>query len=87
MSGNSFDAWVRSIDTYGGNDLLYLNPKGIIPAVAVIKKGEKRDNPFKEKRRFDLTSFRDKQGTPTVVEDEEEAESTLNKSRLEDMEG
>jgi tRNA pseudouridine38-40 synthase len=64
-----------------------LNPKGIIPAAAVIKKGEKRDNPFKEKRRFDLTSFRDKQGTPTVVEDEEEAESTLNKSRLEDMEG
>ncbi|OAX41510.1 pseudouridine synthase [Rhizopogon vinicolor AM-OR11-026] len=81
-----FDAWVRSIDTYGGNDLLYLNPKGIIPAAAVIKKGEKRDNPFKEKRRFDLTSFPDKQGTPTV-EDEEEAERTLNKSCLEDMEG
>ena len=71
---------------YGGNDLQYLNPKAIIPAAAVIKKGEKRDNPFKEKRRFDLTSFHDKQGTP-AVEDEEEVESKLNKSRLEDMEG
>ncbi|KAG1739992.1 pseudouridine synthase [Suillus lakei] len=81
-----FDAWVRSIDTYGGDDLLYLNPKGIIPAAAVIKKGDKRDNPFKEKRKFDLTSFPDKQGTP-AVEDDKETESKLNKSRLEDMEG
>ncbi|KAG1768448.1 pseudouridine synthase [Suillus placidus] len=81
-----FDAWVRSIDTYGGDDLLYLNPKGIIPAAAVIKKGDKRDNPFKEKRKFDLTSFPDRQGTPTI-EDDEETESKLNKSRLEDMEG
>ncbi|KAG1788258.1 pseudouridine synthase [Suillus plorans] len=81
-----FDAWMRSIDSYGGDDLLYLNPKGIIPAAAVIKKGDKRENPFKEKRKFDLTSFPDKQGTPTI-EDDEETESKLNKSRLEDMEG
>jgi tRNA pseudouridine38-40 synthase len=73
---------------YGGDDLLYLNPKGIIPASAVIKMGEKRDNPFKEKRRFDLTSFPDTQGTPVfALEEEEEAENTLDKSRLEDMEG
>jgi tRNA pseudouridine38-40 synthase len=85
MKRNRFDAWVRSIDTYGGDDLLYLNPKGIIPAVAVIKKGDKRDNPFKEKRKFDLTNFPDKQET-SIIEDEE-TESKLNKSRLEDMEG
>jgi tRNA pseudouridine38-40 synthase len=77
---------VRSIDSYGGDDLLYLNPKGIIPAVAVIKKGDKRDNPFKEKRKFDLTSFPDKQGA-SIIEEDEETESKLNKSRLEDMEG
>lgn len=77
---------MRSIDSYGGDDLLYLNPKGIIPAVAVIKKGDKRDNPFKEKRKFDLTSFPDKQGA-SIIEDDEETESKLNKSRLEDMEG
>jgi tRNA pseudouridine38-40 synthase len=77
---------VRSIDSYGGDDLLYLNPKGIIPAVAVIKKGDRRDNPFKEKRKFDLTSFPDKQGT-SIIDDDEETESKLNKSRLEDMEG
>lgn len=77
---------MRSIDSYGGDDLLYLNPKGIIPAVAVIKKGDKRDNPFREKRKFDLTSFPDKQGA-SIIEDDEETESKLNKSRLEDMEG
>lgn len=85
MKRNRFDAWMRSIDSYGGDDLLYLNPRGIIPVAAVIKKGEKRENPFKEKRKFDLTSFPDKQGTPTI--EDEETESKLNKSRLEDMEG
>lgn len=52
---NSFDAWIRSVDSYSGNDLLYLNPRGIIPTAAVIKKG--RENPFRERRLFDFTSF------------------------------
>jgi tRNA pseudouridine38-40 synthase len=34
-----------------------LNHQGIIPDAAVIKKGEKRSNPFREKKRFDSTHF------------------------------
>lgn len=54
---NRFDAWIRMVDNYAGNDLLYLNPEGIIPDVAIIKKGDKRENPFRERRVFDATSF------------------------------
>lgn len=43
-----FDAWIRNVDSYGGDDLLYLNPEGVIPDVCVIKKGEKRSKPFQE---------------------------------------
>ncbi|KAF9808275.1 hypothetical protein IEO21_07918 [Rhodonia placenta] len=83
-----FDAWVRFIDSYSGNDLLYLNPKGVIPAAAVIKKGERRDNPFREKRRFDATSF--SHNAPDEVrldEDEEDEVDEVDKSKLVDMEG
>ena len=57
ISTNSFDGWIRSIDAYAGHDLEYLNPKGIIPQTAVIKRGEFRNNPFREKKRYDATSF------------------------------
>jgi tRNA pseudouridine38-40 synthase len=50
-----FDAWIRHIDSYRGTDLLYLNVRGNIPAQAVINAKERRENPFREKRRFDLT--------------------------------
>lgn len=90
-SYNSFDSWVRFVDAYGGNDLQYLNPKGIIPPTAVIKKGEKRDNPFKEKRRFDATSFPLVKGGHLDVDkpdyDSDEKESTLDRKQLADMEG
>ncbi|PCH36214.1 tRNA pseudouridine synthase [Wolfiporia cocos MD-104 SS10] len=86
-----FDAWIRSIDSYSGNDLLYLNSKGIIPAAAVIKKGERRPNPFREKRRFDATSFTADGGAESkpVAEDEEdeEGEEQLDRAKLNDMEG
>src|SRR6266511_1530058 len=52
-----FDAWIRSVDAYAGNDLLYLNPTGILPDLAIIKRGIRRENPFKERRIFDTTSF------------------------------
>ena len=85
-----FDAWVRSIDSYSGTDLHYLNPKGVIPAAAVIKKGERRPNPFREKRRFDLTDY-SAAGKIEEQEDEESEEeqeiSKLDKSKLVDMEG
>ncbi|KAK7056402.1 tRNA pseudouridine synthase 1 [Paramarasmius palmivorus] len=52
-----YDAWVRSVDTYGGPDLLYLNPEGTIPEVSKMEKGEKRSKPFRESRVFNLTTF------------------------------
>ncbi|KAI0089927.1 pseudouridine synthase [Irpex rosettiformis] len=95
--GAVFDAWIRSVDAYGGNDLLYLNPRGVIPDIAIIKRGEKRINPFREKKRFDATTF--PAGTDVgklmaneeekdVEEDlEEEGDRKLDKKRLAEMEG
>lgn len=87
-----FDAWVRSLDFYSGNDLLYLSPSGIIPDAAVIKKGEKREKPFKERKVFDSTSFPDKNNK--LVEDEEESfdeddedDLPINKRDLVEMDG
>lgn len=90
-----FDAWIRSIDAYGGNDLLYLNPKGVVPDIAIIKRGEKRTNPFREKKQFDATTFpagvdvkkfmaeEEEKGT----EEEEDADEKLGKKELAEMEG
>jgi len=88
-----FDAWVRTIDAYAGNDLLYLNPTGAVPEAAVIVKGEKRFNPFREKRVFDTTSFpsngeiKQKLEEEDDVDHEEEEGSGMNKHQLEETEG
>jgi len=83
-----FDAWVRSIDAYSGDDLLYLNPKGVIPAAAVIKRTERRKNPFREKKRFDVTNFPDnsKVEVDEAEEEEEEQGVVMDKAKLVDME-
>lgn len=86
---------MRHIDAYAGNDLLYLNLKGNIPAQAVIKLKERRDNPFKEKRRFDLTSFTGarmeaKAGAEVGDDDDDESDEevgSMDKKKLADMEG
>ena len=79
---------MRSVDKYAGNDLLYLNTKGIIPSLAVLKKGEQRSNPFKEVKRFDATTFPAAGETAIVQEqDEEGEEEVLDKAKLADMEG
>jgi tRNA pseudouridine38-40 synthase len=69
---------------------LYLNPKGTIPTTSVIKKGQKRDNPFREKKRFDVTSFpvagEGMTGTEEQ-EDEECDETVVDKRNLVDLEG
>ncbi|THH18354.1 hypothetical protein EW146_g2617 [Bondarzewia mesenterica] len=88
--GGVFDAWVRSIDVYSGSDLSYLNPKGIIPASAVIKKNERRTNPFREKKRFDATDY--SAAKIDIEQDEEdeaeaEQEGAMDKTKLADMEG
>jgi len=86
-----FDAWIRAVDAYTGNDLLYLNPRGVIPPAAVIKKGERRQRPFREKKRFDATSFpaagSSKVKTDEEDEDEDEEELLLDKRALAEAEG
>ncbi|KAF8845063.1 pseudouridine synthase [Paxillus ammoniavirescens] len=83
-----FDAWVRYVDNYEGNDLLYLNPRGIIPAAALIKKNERRrSKPFKENRRFDVINTKDLKDAPSLEEEVESDEEKLSKPALEDMEG
>lgn len=86
-----FDAWIRAIDSYGGNDLSYLNPKGTIPSSAVIKKNERRANPFRERKKFDTTDYAEKGKIEMEVEDaegqDEEVEEVFDKKKLMDMEG
>ena len=87
-----FDAWVRTVDAYAGGDLLWLNPTGKIPEEAIIQLGVKRAQPFRERKRFDATSFpetgREKMAD---VADEEDAEADdevkLNKAQMEELEG
>lgn len=69
-----FDAWIRAVDSYAGDDLLYLNREGIIPLAAVIKKGERRENPFREKKIFDATSFPVADEVKKQLEEQGEAE-------------
>lgn len=89
-----FDAWIRTVDAYAGNDLLYLNPTGAVPDAAVIVKGARRDNPFREKRVFDTTSFQSqadgniKKKLEEAEEDVDEGEEeVLDKRQLEETEG
>ncbi|CDO73347.1 hypothetical protein BN946_scf185008.g110 [Trametes cinnabarina] len=91
-----FDGWIRSIDAYAGHDLEYLNPKGIIPQSAVIKRGEFRNNPFREKKRFDATSFPvggagDAAAAGSLEgeesSEEEETQLPLDKEELADLDG
>ena len=80
---------MRTVDAYSGDDLLYLNPRGIIPAAAVLKKSERRKNPFREKKRFDATDFptTSKIEVDEQEEDEEEQGTIIDKAELVDMEG
>jgi tRNA pseudouridine38-40 synthase len=84
-----FDAWVRSTDAYSGDDLLYFNPKGVIPAAAVVKRSERRKNPFRERKRFDAADFvsNSKTEADEADEDEDEQEIEVDKAKLVDMEG
>ncbi|KAF8159540.1 pseudouridine synthase [Crassisporium funariophilum] len=86
-----FDAWLRALDAYAGNDLLYLSPVGTIPDEAVITKGVRRDNPFREKRVFDATSFPDNGDIKKKLEETEdvdmEDDAPLDKRQLEETEG
>lgn len=41
---NVFDTWLRSVDSHSGDDFGYLNPKGVIPPSAVVKRDTKRNS-------------------------------------------
>ncbi|KAJ4469598.1 pseudouridine synthase [Lentinula aciculospora] len=91
-----FDGWIRSIDSYKGNDFLYLNPKGTIPPEAILTKGERRQNPFRERKVFNLTSFAEEDNEkvreeepPDEADEAEEsmAEESMTKKELEEAEG
>ncbi|KLO04316.1 pseudouridine synthase, partial [Schizopora paradoxa] len=88
-----FDRWICSLDRYAGPDLLYLNPQGSIPDAAVVKKGKKRTNAFREWKKFDATDFVSADGTThplpedDEVDEEEETTEIISKKDLEEAEG
>ncbi|KAF8659853.1 hypothetical protein AX16_001738 [Volvariella volvacea WC 439] len=95
-----FDAWIRSVDNYQGNDFLYLNSEGKIPSAAIIKPGERRENPFRERKLFDSTSFTtggdinttnasttQEPGQVQLDDEESESEQVMDKKELLEAEG
>ena len=55
----------------------------------MVKKSERRKNPFREKRRFDVTDFPEnsKIGVDEVEDDGDEQDVVVDKAKLVDMEG
>ena len=71
---------------------MWLNPQGSIPDRAVIKKGVRRENPFRERKSFNATSYSDTLGKKVAdaeadSEADEEDEEKLDKKALAEMEG
>lgn len=77
-----FDAWIRSVDKYTGNDLLYLGPKGVLPDAAVTVRGERRVNPFREKKRFDTTIFPEGRISKIEIDEAEDADEDAEEEVL-----
>lgn len=68
---------------------MYLNRKGTIPSNAVIKKTERRPNPFREKK-FDATDYAEKGKTQIQMDDEEGQDEEVEEyhtTNLMDMDG
>ncbi|KAI5123520.1 hypothetical protein M0805_006680 [Coniferiporia weirii] len=89
-----FDRWLYTFDRYSGSDLLYYNAQGTIPDAAVVYKGVRRANQFRERKRFDATEFKTDVLEKTFADDEEdddeddEAEvEKISKRDLEETEG
>ena len=85
---HSFDAWIHTVDAYTGQDLLYLNHKGKIPPESVVRKGERRENPFRERKEFNSTDLID--GAPPSslpLLDADSLGEKLNKKQTEVVEG
>ncbi|KAL0577291.1 tRNA pseudouridine synthase 1 [Marasmius crinis-equi] len=85
-----FDAWIRSVDAYAGGDLLYFNPAGTIPEASVVKRGERREKPFREQRKFNLTSFAEDDNEkmkPDEQGEDVDVERPLSKKEMQEAEG
>lgn len=101
--GIRFDGWIRSIDAYAGPDLQYFNHKGTVLPSCVIIRGEVRHHTFKEKKKFNSTTFpvasaiddeageaegiNNGEGAGRGGEDDEDDENEIDKKLLVDMEG
>jgi len=83
-----FDAWIRALDAYSGNDILYLNPLGVLPDAAIITRGVHREHPFRERKIFDTTSFNTHDKIKKELEGEDDVEEALiGTEHLEETEG
>ncbi|KAG8873846.1 tRNA pseudouridine synthase 1 [Tulasnella sp. 331] len=88
-----FDRWLRYIDSYDGDDLLYLNPKGLIlPAAVFGKKGERRVKLLRdwiyERRPEKKSGLQTSEQDEDAEGEDEDAEFAGLKSKdLEEMEG
>ena len=68
---------------------MYLNHRGNIPPESVVRKGERRTNPFKEMKKFNSTNYTDSAGLepfPPPDPDEEGEGGKTDKKRPEEME-
>jgi len=87
----SFDAWIHAIDAYTGQDLLYLNHRGNIPPESVVKRGERRANPFKERKQFNSTDYVGAAAPASLplldADSGEEEEEKFAEKQTEEMEG
>ena len=69
---------------------MYLNHRGNIPPESVVKKGERRANPFKERKQFNSTDFVGgsvSSSMPMLEMDLGEEEEELDEKQTEEMEG
>jgi len=67
-----------------------LNPTGTLPDLAITKRGVRRENPFKERRVYDTTSFDNRSEMMRLEEDSEvdgDEVATMHKHNLEETEG
>jgi tRNA pseudouridine38-40 synthase len=84
---------MRSIDAYGGPDLRYFNSQGIVPEICVVKQGKERNQGFKEKKKFDSTTFTEENdavatGDIDGLEDgDDDEQAEVDKGLLAEMEG
>jgi len=78
-----FDTWLRSVDSYSGDDFGYLNPRGIIPPSAVVKRDFKKRREGRKKGGEPSASTEPK--VATVDSDDSDVDISMLTSA--DMEG